>query len=156
VMRALTLVLAVWLLACAHASPLGRGFGDDVDWVSYEDGLKQAKESGKPLLVLLHASWCGACRALKPKIEKSAEFKELVKQFVAVNAQNDESPHDLPEYKIDGGYVPRIIFANSNGDLLRDYINREGNPQYKYFYSTAEPLLASMKQVLKDQKKDLS
>jgi protein-disulfide reductase (glutathione) len=38
------------------------GFGSQYEWLSLSDGLKEAKENGKPVMVLIHKSWCGACK----------------------------------------------------------------------------------------------
>jgi len=41
------------------------GFGSQYDWLSLDDGLKEAKDNGKPVMVLIHKSWCGACKGNK-------------------------------------------------------------------------------------------
>ena len=49
---------------------------------------------------------------------------------------------------IDGKYVPRIIFMNSQGDVLEEVINKKGNPKYKYFHQTAQTVVDAMESVL--------
>lgn len=70
---------AVVLLLCIAVSCLAEtsDFGDAIDWVeSYEQGMhavlccyaagvRQARESDKPGVVIIHKSWCGACKNLK-------------------------------------------------------------------------------------------
>ena len=53
-----------------------------------------------------------------------------------VNAEDDEAPHGDTSFDIDGGYIPRIFFMDSNGAVKEDIINAGGNAKYKYFYST--------------------
>eukprot|EP01095_Lingulamoeba_sp_RSL-Kostka_P017205 TRINITY_DN880_c0_g2_i1.p1 TRINITY_DN880_c0_g2~~TRINITY_DN880_c0_g2_i1.p1 ORF type:complete len:150 (-),score=46.75 TRINITY_DN880_c0_g2_i1:103-552(-) len=140
----LTLLVVLFVLSVAvNAEGLGRGFGDHIDWVTFEEGSKLSKESGKDMLVILHKTWCGACKRLKPTIENSERFAELSKNFVMVNAENDEEPHSDPSYSIDGSYIPRAYFVSPEGEI-RDIFNKDGNPQYKYFYPSAIHLVAAM------------
>lgn len=49
---------------------------------------------------------------------------------------------------------------NPNGEILLDVYNREGNAQYKYYYSNPESIIKSMENViigrgLTDRKEDL-
>lgn len=50
--------------------------------------------------------------------------------------QDDEEPEGS-QFQPDGGYIPRILFLNSDGVVQPDLINTLGNPQYKFFYSNA-------------------
>ncbi|XP_020899281.1 uncharacterized protein LOC110237993 [Exaiptasia diaphana] len=128
---------------------LSRGFGDNINWVAYKDGLQQAEESKKSLLLLIHKSWCGACKALKPKLRESEKFAELSKKFVMVNVEDKEEPSGS-QFVVDGEYVPRIFFMNPEGRVIEKYWN-EGTeyPHTKYYYSKADELTKAMERVLK-------
>jgi len=65
-----------------------------------------------------------------PKIKNSKELAEMSKKFVMVNVMDDQEPQD-DLYKPDGGYIPRVLFFDSKGDLLKDVINETGNAKYK-------------------------
>lgn len=86
-------VLSVCLLVClsfaAAENKLARGFGDNINWLTWEDGLAAAKKEGKPIMLLLHKSWCGACQNLKPKFAASADIQRLSANFIMVNAENE-------------------------------------------------------------------
>ena len=130
------------------------GLGDHIDWQSWSRGLSVAKETQKPLMVVLHKSWCPACKSLKPKFQASQAIEQLSSQFVMINAKEGEEPIESPQFNVDGAYIPRVIFLDSEGNVLSDVINESGNPQYKYYHMNAESIVISMKKVLKLVKSD--
>merc|ERR1711915_468383 len=142
---ALGLLLAS-AVSSARADSPARGFGDEIEWYSYSDGLAKAAETGKPLMVILHKTWCGACKRLKPEFAGSAEIRELSSNFVMVNAEDDESPHADKSFQIDGGYIPRIFFLSSDGEIKSELYNAAGNPQYKYYYASASQVVTAMEE----------
>lgn len=138
------------------ASELARGFNDNINWVTFEDGKKLSHDQMKPLMLLIHKSWCGACKALKPQFATSKEIEKLSQNFIMVNVLDDEEPSDK-SFAPDGGYIPRILFIDPSGKVLTEIINEEGNESYKYYYHASDDITKSMKQVLSsyDQRSSL-
>jgi len=127
---------------------LSNGFGDEIEWKPWSEALELAKETEKPIMVLLHKTSCPACKSFKPVFAKSKEILDLSSKFVMVNAKFGQDPSNEPKLAIDGKYVPRIIFMNSHGDVLKEVINKKGNPKYKYFHQTAQTVVDAMESVL--------
>eukprot|EP01061_Rhynchopus_euleeides_P045045 TRINITY_DN7966_c0_g1_i1.p3 TRINITY_DN7966_c0_g1~~TRINITY_DN7966_c0_g1_i1.p3 ORF type:complete len:153 (+),score=59.57 TRINITY_DN7966_c0_g1_i1:52-510(+) len=145
-MKAVLLALA--MLAVVEAKP-GFGFGDHFGWVGLTEGLKQAKETGKPIMVLHHREWCGACKALSKSFVDSKTLLTQSKSFVMVNCNDDAEGCDGDIHKPDGkGYFPRAFFMKPDGELLKDVGAPNGHPDYKYYYSTPKQIEDSMTNVL--------
>ncbi|XP_071953824.1 thioredoxin domain-containing protein 12-like [Antedon mediterranea] len=145
---AILAVLAIFVHEINGSSNLGRGFGDNIDWKTMDEGLQLAKESDTPMMLLIHKTWCGACKALKPKFAASSDIQQLSENFVMVNVEDDEEPKDS-KYTPDGGYIPRILFLEPNGNVRDDIVNTVGNERYKYYYPSADHVVLAMRNALK-------
>ncbi|XP_067677409.1 thioredoxin domain-containing protein 12-like isoform X2 [Haliotis asinina] len=140
-------VIVFTCLTLSRANQYARGWGDDIDWVNLQDGLAKAKEQNKPLMLVIHKSWCGACKALKPKFAETKDIISLSKQFIMVNTENEEEPSEK-QYSPDGGYIPRILFLDPEGNVRKEFINENGNDKYRYYYPDTEDIVTSMNKVL--------
>ena len=127
---------------------LSNGFGDEIEWKPWLEALDIAKETEKPIMVLLHKTSCPACESFKPIFAKSKEILELSSKFVMVNAKFGQEPSNEPKLSVDGKYVPRIIFLDSESNVLKEVVNKKGNPKYKYFHQTAQTVVEAMESVL--------
>ena len=73
--------------------------------VSY--AKRRARKQGKPLLVLLTRSGCGACQNLKQSVNNGREFSGLLDKFVVVHARDKEQAQwQRPGH----GYAPQTYF----------------------------------------------
>jgi hypothetical protein len=61
----------------------------------------------------------------------------------------DKEPDVNGAFAPDGGYVPRTVFLNSEGDILHDL--QSANPQYRYSADVDKPdeLLSLMRRAAK-------
>jgi len=143
----ISILLACLAISSAESESLARGFNENINWRTFEDGQKESQETGKPLLLLIHKSWCGACKRLKGVVGPSTLIEERSKAFVMVNVEDEEEPKGA-QFSPDGGYIPRILFLEPNGNVRDDLINEKGNPKYKYYYAAEDQMLASMDHAL--------
>lgn len=111
------------------AGDAARGWGDAFAWQPLAAGRAEANATGKPLLLLIWKTWCGACKALRPQFAASAELAALANDFVFVNTADDEEPQGA-EFAPDGGYIPRILFLSPAGDVIVDARNAAAGEQY--------------------------
>jgi len=137
--------LVALLCGLSAANELARGWGDQVNWQPVQSGLSQAKADGKTAMVIIWKSWCGACKNLKPQLAGSTEFADLSKNFVMINAGDDDEPSDS-QFSPDGGYIPRILFVDAHGKVDNSIYNKRGSEKYKYYYSSPDELLESMRE----------
>jgi len=136
---------------CLGENELARGWNENINWVKLEEGEKLAQTSKQPMMLVIHKSWCGACKALKPQFALSKQIEELSTNFVMVNTLDDEEPKD-PKFAPDGGYIPRILFRDPEGNILSDIFNIQGSDKYKYYYSDPVQIVAAMERCIEKMK----
>merc|ERR1712150_300007 len=47
----------------------------------------------------------------------------------------------------DGEYIPRILFFKPDGTFLKDIVNTDGNPKFKYYHYSAHSVADCMEDV---------
>lgn len=109
-------------------------------------GKKKAIERQIPAMVVVHRTNCPTCMALKPRFKNNREIEKLSKEFVMINIE-DEKEANLQELNADGDYVPRILFYDSSGHLMRQVKNSTSD-YGKYFHIDSATIIRSMKHAL--------
>ena len=136
-------------IALVAGSALAGGDWNDgaVAWVAYEQGLEQAKESGKPVCLVFYTEWCPHCTAYA-RVFHDPQVVEKSKSFVMVRLNKDRRAELSERYAPDGQYIPRTYFLSSEGEL--DVTLDARREKYKYFYHESDPasLLAGMERAL--------
>lgn len=121
------------------------GFGTNITWRSFDDGLAEAERTGRPLMMVVHTSWCSRCKALKPQFSQ-ADVTRLSERFVMVNIDQDTDERVM-QYGPDGTYIPRVMFFDAAGELDAS-IDNDRSPKFKYFYTSSIDLVKSMHEAL--------
>ena len=97
-------MLGVTLTACLQVSLIATA----ATGANYKDAYQEAKETGKPLVILVGADWCPGCRTMKhsviPALEKSGELSQV--SFATVNTDQDS---ELAGKLMQGGSIPQLI-----------------------------------------------
>ncbi|WKY17114.1 hypothetical protein Q1695_001605 [Nippostrongylus brasiliensis] len=150
-MRPLLLgVTIISVLGQLNASKdLSNGYGTEIEWVKWEQAIGVAKDLNKPIFFLIHKTWCGACKGLKREFSTSSKMPDLIKlskKFVMVNVEDDDEPED-DKYAPDGGYIPRILFLDTDAELLKTN-NEEKYKNNKYFYPLIPQIISGMERAL--------
>ncbi|KAL3090120.1 hypothetical protein niasHS_006572 [Heterodera schachtii] len=131
------------------------GFGTDIDWVPWDQAVSVALDLNRPIFLLIHKTWCGACDALKKSFATSPKRKELLelsKQFVMVNTEDEEEPED-EEYAPDGRYIPRLFILNKHGKRL-PVDNKKNYPSNVAYFPQVPDVIRAMKEGMEEFEKE--
>lgn len=128
------------------ATAPANGWGDAIAWRHLDEGLAEAKAEGRPLMLVVHASWCDRCKELKPAFS-SERLASLSERFVMVNADQDQTP-DVLTYAPDGTYIPRILFIDPSTGNLDEGLQNPNRSRYHYYYSPRDDLAGMMEKAL--------
>lgn len=128
------------------ATAPSHGFNDAIAWRHLDEGLAEAKAEGRPLMLVVHASWCSRCQELKPAFTQ-ARLAELSEQFVMVNADQDQIPAVLG-YAPDGSYIPRVLFLDPTTGSADVALQNPSRSRYHYYYGPQDDLPAIMEKAL--------
>jgi thioredoxin-like negative regulator of GroEL len=75
---------------------------------SYDDAHKVHLETGRPLVVLVGAEWCPACRTMKQATIPQAQQQGVLSGVAFAQVNTDQQP-DLARKLMRGGAIPQLI-----------------------------------------------
>jgi thiol:disulfide interchange protein len=111
----LLVLTAAGCFAASGQEPAGK-----IDWVkNYPDGLRLARESGKPALVYFTADWCGPCQELKKYVWSDKRVTAASKQLVNIYVDTDQNPDTMAAYKV--LRIPTVFFLSPAGEIVMKY-----------------------------------
>jgi protein-disulfide reductase (glutathione) len=137
----LPLLLVVGAMLCGLS--LADGFNSNaISWVPWEKAVETATRLDKPIMLVVHKTWCAACKMLRQKFVSSPEIEVLSRHFVMADAEDDDEPTD-EKYSPQGSYSPRIMFLRSDGSVS-EVVNEFSDPAHLHFFGTAEEVVRGM------------
>jgi thiol:disulfide interchange protein len=117
----LAIALVAGRVAMAFVKPKPEATGL-VRWVTPEEGVRLARQSGKPLLLDFTADWCQPCHVLDAEVFRNAELAaEINARFVPVRVvdRQQEEGSNRPDvealqrrYGVRG--FPTVVFASED------------------------------------------
>ncbi len=128
------------------ATAPSNGFNDDIAWHGLDEGLAQAKQTGRPLMLLVHASWCNRCKELVP-VFHDERIEALSERFVMVNVDQDREPR-VEAYAPDGTYIPRVLFFDPDTGRPDTSLLNPRRSRTRYYYSPVDDLAGVMTKAL--------
>jgi thioredoxin-related protein len=108
----------------------------------FEHSLKSAtaasKKSGKPMIVVFSAVWCGPCQQMKKEVYPSEAVKKLHDKFEWAYLDVDEESNAaaIKKYGVNG--IPHIQFIGKDG---KDLGSQVGSTSPEDFVSSLENVL---------------
>lgn len=121
-MKKISLLLLIVLISSLS-------FSKEPQWKKFNEGMKQAKISGKKILVDVYTDWCGWCKTMDTNTYADKKVSAyLTKNFIIIklNAEGNEkinyagqtmSPAEFSQGMGVNGY-PATLFLKSNGEAI--------------------------------------
>ena len=119
-----------------------------ITWRSTEEGLTEARTSDKPVMMVIHAEWCGPCHEYA-RVFHDAEVAALAQHFVMILVDADREAAVNQRYATDGTYLPRTYFLSPTGQHQTE--NVSNHPRFRYFFPQRDPraIAAAMRLALR-------
>jgi thiol:disulfide interchange protein len=127
VVRVAVVVFILSAIAGAYVGYLEHGEKRRVGKISfytdYDQGLDEAFETGKPVMLVFSASWCGACKAMIRDVFSNDEVADASGQLVNIYIDVDRGDKELVQ-EYDVKYIPAVFFLDYSGETTIQVTDR--------------------------------
>ena len=119
--------------------------GAEINWRDIKTGIREASQSGRPVIMVFHAPWCSSCKRYR-EVFKDKGIVEASRDFVMILIDADADKYANGAFAPDGTYVPRTIFLTAEGDIRTD-LTGTTDPEHPHTIDINNPdeLLALMR-----------
>lgn len=108
-----------------------------IAWQSIGDGIRESTRTGKPVIMVFHATWCPNCKRYR-EVFKDPEVVTASRDFVMILIDAEKDKVANGAFAPDGTYVPRTLFLNSEGDVQSE-IRGASDPQFPHTIDASGP-----------------
>ena len=116
-MKKVVLLLTVFLIVGISCSQTKKTETDEIQWYSFEEGLKLAKQQNKLILLDIYAKWCHWCNVMENTTYRDKRVIELIKKYyIPVRVDADKEP-DLNK-KYNQGGLPSTVILDPEGNIV--------------------------------------
>jgi thiol:disulfide interchange protein len=91
-----------------------------IHWVQdLPEGLRLARETGKPAMLYFTADWCAPCVELKKYVFTDKRVVEASARLVNIYIDTDKNFDLIAAYKVRG--IPAIFFLKPDGEIVERF-----------------------------------
>jgi thioredoxin-like negative regulator of GroEL len=84
--------------------------------VGFDEGMKAARDTGRPPMLFFTTTWCGWCKKLASEAFTDDEVVKSLGKFTAILVDADREPKTAQRYGAQG--VPYVVFADAGGRVV--------------------------------------
>jgi protein-disulfide reductase (glutathione) len=142
---AMLLLFAVSFPATARAPAHAEDWnGAEINWRDARSGIYESAQTGRPVLMVFHATWCSVCKRFR-SVFKDPAVVAASRDFVMILVDADKEKEVNGAFQPDGSYVPRTLFIDSNGNVSNKLIGSDTQYPHSVDVDRPDELLSLMR-----------